>query len=46
MTWKTISEMICKSNNKRNELEKSIVGSKVIVDKTEICNKFNDFFVK
>ena len=44
MTWKTISEIICKSNNKRNELEKIIVGSKVIVDKTEICNKFNDFF--
>ena len=44
MTWKTISEIICKSNNKRNELEKIIVGSKVIVDKTEICNKFNAFF--
>ena len=42
MTWKTISEMICKSNNKRNELDKIIVGSQVIVDKTEIMT----FFVK
>ena len=46
MTWKTISEIICKSSNKRNELEKIVVESKTIVDKKEICNRFNDFFSK
>ena len=46
MTWKTISEIICKSSNKRNELEKIVVESKTIVDKKEICNWFNDFFSK
>ena len=30
MTWKTISQIICKSSSKRKELEKIIVNSKVI----------------
>ena len=46
MTWKTISEIICKSSNKRNELEKIVVESKTIVNEKEICNRFNDFFSK
>ena len=43
-TWQTISDIICKSNTKRKTLDKIIVDSKVITDKGEICNKFNDFF--
>ena len=43
-TWQTISNIICKSNTKRKTLDKIIVDSKVIKDKKEICNKFNDFF--
>ena len=43
-TWQTISDSICKSNMKRKTLEKIIVDSKVIKDKEEICNKFNEFF--
>ena len=43
-TWQTISVIICKSNIKRKTLDKIIVDSKVIKDKREICNKFNDFF--
>ena len=35
-TWQTIWVIICKWN--------IIVDSKVIKDKQEICNKFNDFF--
>ena len=44
MTWKTISEIICKSNYKRKELEKIIIDSKVITDKGDICTRFNEFF--
>ena len=43
-TWQTISDIICKSNTKRKTLDKIIVDSKVIIDKEEICNKFNEFF--
>ena len=43
-TWQTISEIICKSNTKRRTLDKIIVNSKVVNDRTEICNKFNHFF--
>ena len=43
-TWQTISDIICKSNTKRKTLDKIIVDSKVIKDKGEICDKFNDFF--
>ena len=43
-TWQTTSNIICKSNTKRKTLDKIIVDSKVIKDKKEICNKFNDFF--
>ena len=44
-TWQTISNIICKSNTKRKTLDKIMLDSKVIKDKEEICNKFNDFFV-
>ena len=44
MTWKTISEVVCKSNRKRLELEKIIVDAKTITNKIEICNEFNKFF--
>ena len=44
MTWKTISEVVCKSSSKRLELEKIIVDAKIITDKIEICNEFNKFF--
>ena len=43
-TWQTISDIICKSNGKRKTLDKIIMDSRVIKDKEEICNKFNDFF--
>ena len=33
MTWKTISEIMCKSNNKRKELEKNSFDSNIITDK-------------
>ena len=44
MTWKTISQIICKSSSKRKELEKIIVDSKVISNKRDICDRFNNFF--
>ena len=44
MTWKTISEVVCKSSSKRMELEKIIVDAKIITNKIEICNEFNKFF--
>ena len=44
MTWKTISEIICKSNSKRKELEKIIVDSNVVTNKREICERYNEFF--
>ena len=44
MTCKTISEVVCKSNSKRLELEKIIVDTKTITNKIEICNEFNKFF--
>ena len=44
MTWKTISEIICKSNSKRKKLEKVIVDSNVVTNKREICERFNEFF--
>ena len=37
-TWQTISEIICKSNTKHRTLDKITVDSKVVNDKTEICN--------
>ena len=46
MTWKTISEVVCKSSSKGLELEKIIVDAKIITDKIEICNEFNKFFTK
>ena len=44
--WQTISDIICKSNGKRKTLDIIIDDSRVIKDKEEICNKFNDFFSK
>ena len=43
MTWKTISEVVCRYSSKRLELEKIIVDAKIITDKIEICNEFNKF---
>ena len=43
-TWQTISDIICKLNGKRKTLHTIIVDSRVIKDKEEIRNKFNDFF--
>ena len=43
-TWQTISDIICKSNTKRKVSDKTIVDSKVIKGKEEICGKFNEFF--
>ena len=39
MTWKTISEVVCKSSSKRMELEKIIVDAKIITNQSEICNE-------
>ena len=44
MTWKIISEIICKSINKRKELDKITVDSKTITDKGDMCKRFNEFF--
>ena len=44
MTWKIISEVVCKSGSKRNEFDKIIVDSKTITAKISICNEFNSFF--
>ena len=43
--WKTISEIIYKSNNQRKILDTIIVDSNAITDPQEICNRFNEFFV-
>ena len=42
-TWKTISDIICKSNKKRKTLDKIIVDSKIFTNKEEICHEFNAF---
>ena len=44
-SWKTISEIIWKSSNKRKTLDKIIVDSSMITDPQEICNRFDEFFV-
>ena len=44
MTRKTISQIICKSSSKRNKLEKIIVDSKVISNKRNMCDRFNNYF--
>ena len=43
-TWKTISEIICKSNTKKNP-EKLLIDGTYILNKQEIVNKFNEYFV-
>ena len=43
--WKTISEIICKSNNQRKILDKINVDSNAITDPQEICNRCNEFFI-
>ena len=43
MTWKTISEIICKSNNKRKEQDKIIDDSKTITNKGDMCKRLNEF---
>ena len=40
MTWKIISEVVCKSNSKRLQQEKITVDAMIINNKIEICNKF------
>ena len=44
-TWKTISELLCKSSKKSNPIKELKVGNRIITDTNEICNSFNDFFV-
>ena len=44
-TWKTISELLCKSSKKSNPIKELKVGNRIITDKNEICNTFNKFFV-
>ena len=44
-TWKTISELLCKSSKKSNPIKELKVGNRIITDKNEICNTFNEFFV-
>ena len=46
-TWEVIKEIIGKTKNINNNLsEKFFVSGKNILDKKEIANKFNNFFVK
>ena len=42
--WKTISEIICKSSNKRKTLDTIIEDPSIITDPQVICNRFNEFF--
>ena len=44
-TWKEISELLCKSSRKSNPIKKLKVGDKIVTDKNEICNTFNDFLL-
>ena len=44
-TWKTISQIMCKSCKKRNTLDKIIVDSSTITYLQEICNRFHEFIV-
>ena len=44
-TWKTISDILSKSSKKSNPIKEIKLQDKIIQDKTEICNSFNNFFV-
>ena len=41
MTWEIISEVVFKSDSKRNEIE---VDKITVTDKISICNEYNSFF--
>ena len=43
-TWKHISEILNKSNKKKNQIVQIVVDGNIIQDKELMANKFNDFF--
>ena len=44
-TWKTISEVLCKSNKTKSAFDEIIADGKNIQDHKEIADRFNNFFV-
>ena len=44
-TWKTISDILCKSSKNKNPIKEMKVEGKLSSNIKEICNGFNSFFV-
>ena len=44
-TWKTISDILCKSSKSSNAIKEIKVQNKIISDSSDICNSFNEFFI-
>ena len=44
-TWKTISEVLCKSNKTKSAFDEIIANGKNIHDHKEIADRFNNIFV-
>ena len=44
-TWKTISQILCKSSKNSNPIKELKIGNKITTNMTDICNNFNNFFV-
>lgn len=43
-TWKTISEVLCKSSKKSNPINEIKINGNLITNSQDICNGFNNFF--
>ena len=43
-TWKSISEILNKTNRRVNKIEKIVKNNNVVTDKNEIADSFNEFF--
>ena len=44
-TWKTISQILCKSSKKSNPIKEIKINDIITSDMKNICNNFNNFFV-
>ena len=44
-TWKTISDILCKSSKKSNAIKEIKIQNETISDSKDICNRFNEFFI-
>ena len=44
-TWKTISDILCKSSKKNNPIKEIRINDRLCTNIKDICNGFNSFFV-